>query len=235
MHIGIVEDDPDQLDLLQLWAESVPHTSKGYSNAADFKVALQQEPFDLLMIDWMLPDAVGVDLIQWIRANLGWNIPILVVTARDDEETIVSALEAGADDYLVKPPKRMELAARVAALGRRIRPALPLAQTTAVTIGDYEYDTQKQTFSVKGEPITLTQKEFDLAVYLLQTPGKLVSRDHLLNKIWGVNAEIDTRTVDTHVCRIRKKLHLDGQFGWKLVSIYRVGYRFDRVDAPATA
>lgn len=233
MHIGIVEDDPDQLDLLQLWAESVPHTSKGYSNAADFKAALQQEPFDLLMIDWMLPDSVGVDLIQWIRANLGWNIPILVVTARDDEETIVAALEAGADDYLVKPPKRMELAARVAALGRRIRPNQSAPQTTAVTIGDYEYDTQKQTLSLKGEAITLTQKEFDLAVYLLQTPGKLVSRDHLLNKIWGVHAEVDTRTVDTHVCRIRKKLHFDGQFGWKLVSIYRVGYRFDRVEMPA--
>jgi two-component system response regulator RegX3 len=233
VHIGIVEDDPDQLDLLQLWAESVPHTSKGYGNAADFKVALQQEPFDLLLIDWMLPDSEGVDLIQWIRTHLGWNIPILVVTARDDEATIVSALNAGADDYLVKPPKRMELAARVAALGRRIRPNTPPRQSSAVTIGHYEYDIQKQSLSVSGEAISLTQKEFDLAVYLLQNPGKLVSRDHLLDKIWGLNTDVDTRTVDTHVCRIRKKLHFDGQLGWKLVSIYRVGYRFDPVETAA--
>jgi DNA-binding response OmpR family regulator len=233
VHIGIVEDDPDQLDLLQLWAESVPHTSKGYSNAADFKAALQQEPFDLLMIDWMLPDCEGVALLQWIRAHVGWQIPIVVVTARDDEKTVVSALEAGADDYLVKPPKPMELAARVAALGRRVRSPHTAPTGTSVTLGDYTYDTQRQSLSVRGEPVTLTQKEFDLAVYLLQSPGKLVSRDHLLNKIWGVHTEVDTRTVDTHVCRIRKKLHLDGQFGWKLVSIYRIGYRFDRVDVPA--
>jgi two-component system response regulator RegX3 len=164
---------------------------------------------------------------------MGWQIPIVVVTARDDEKTVVSALEAGADDYLVKPPKPMELAARVAALGRRVRSPHTAPTGTSVTLGDYTYDTQRQSLSVRGEPVTLTQKEFDLAVYLLQSPGKLVSRDHLLNKIWGVHTEVDTRTVDTHVCRIRKKLHLDGQFGWKLVSIYRIGYRFDRVDVPA--
>lgn len=180
----------------------------------------------------MLPDGTGADLLQWVRSQLGWELPVLVLTARDDEQTVVTALQAGADDYVVKPPKPLELAARLAALGRRVRSAgaLPLLR-----LGAFEIDIQRQQLSLDGEPQTLTQKEFDLAAYLFQNPGKLLSRDHLLNKIWGIHADVDTRTVDTHVSRLRKKLGLDGSRGWKMVPVYGVGYRFERVDTEAPA
>jgi DNA-binding response OmpR family regulator len=91
-------------------------------------------------------------------------------------------------------------------------------------------DVQRHRLAIDGSPVTLTQKEFDLSVYFFQNPGKLLSRDHLLNRIWGINAELDTRTVDTHVSRLRKKLMLDGAKGWKLVPVYGYGYRLDRID-----
>jgi two-component system, OmpR family, response regulator RegX3 len=229
MHIGIAEDDPDQVALVSLWLEGAGHGVRAFGTAADYLEALKKERFDLLLIDWMLPDGTGADLLAWVRANLGWEIPILVLTARDDEATVVAALQAGADDYVVKPAKAMELSARVAALARRVRSAgMPVLR-----LGAFEIDVQRQRLALDGEPVVLTQKEFDLSAYLFQNPGKLLSRDHLLNKIWGIHADVDTRTVDTHISRLRKKLGLDGSRGWKLVPVYGVGYRFERVEPAA--
>ena len=225
MHIGLAEDDPEQQALLSLWLSDAQHTVQAYGTRTDFIAALGKERFDLLLVDWMLPDGTGADVLQWTRSNLGWELPILVLTVRDDEQTVVTALQAGADDYVVKPAKPLELLARVAGLGRRMqRGALPVLR-----LGAFEIDIQRQRLALDGEAVAMTQKEFDLSVYLFQNPGKLLSRDHLLNKIWGLNTEVDTRTVDTHISRLRKKLGLDGSKGWKLVPVYGVGYRFERV------
>jgi len=227
MHIALLEDDADQRALLELWLDSGQHTSRSFSMAAEFIEGAKKERFDLLLIDWMLPDGTGADVLQWVRQNLGWDIPVIVVTARDDEATVVAALKMGADDYVVKPPKPMELLARLENVARRVKPGgLPVLR-----LGSFEVDVARHRLTLDGNAITLTQKEFDLSVYLFQNPGKLLSRDHLLNKIWGLNTEVDTRTVDTHISRLRKKLLLDGSKGWKLTPIYGYGYRFDRVDA----
>ena len=227
MHIGIAEDDPDQLALLQLRLHDAGHGAEGFASVAQAREGFARHRYDLLIVDWMLPDGTGADLLQWTRTNLGWEIPVLVLTARDDEATVVAALQAGADDYVVKPPKPMELLARVAALGRRLR----TSALAVLRLGAFEIDIPRQRLTLDGEEVTMTQKEFDLAVYLLQNPGKLLSRDHLLDRIWGIQAEVGTRTVDTHVSRLRKKLGLDGSRGWKLVPVYGVGYRVERVDA----
>ena len=227
MHIALLEDDADQRALLELWLDSGQHTSRSFSMAAEFIEGAKKERFDLLLIDWMLPDGTGADVLQWVRQNLGWDIPVIVVTARDDEATVVAALKMGADDYVVKPPKPMELLARLENVARRVKPGgLPVLR-----LGSFEVDVARHRLTLDGNAITLTQKEFDLSVYLFQNPGKLLSRDHLLNKIWGLNTEVDTRTVDTHISRLRKKLLLDGSKGWKLTPIYGYGYRFDRIDA----
>jgi DNA-binding response OmpR family regulator len=226
MHVGIVEDDPDQLSLLQLWLVEAGHTVQGYASVAEGLAGLRKERFELLVIDWMLPDGTGAELLKWARGSLGWELPILVLTAVDDEATVVTALQAGADDYVVKPPQPMALRARVAALRRRGRAAaLPVLR-----LGDFEIDLQRQRLALDGKGVTMTQKEFDLAGYLFQNPGKLLSRDHLLDKIWGISADVDTRTVDTHISRLRKKLGLDGRRGWKLVPVYGIGYRIERLD-----
>ena len=227
MHIAIAEDDPDQLALTRLWLDAAGHSTAGFETVAAFVDGVGRERFDLLLIDWMLPDGTGADLLAWVRQNLGWELPVIVVTSREDEETVCEALRAGADDYIVKPPKPFELRARIEAVARRAKPGgLPVLRA-----GAYEIDVQRHRIAVEGAPVTLTQKEFDLAVYLFQNPGKLFSRDHLLNRIWGISAEVDTRTVDTHMSRLRKKLLLDGARGWKVSPVYGYGYRFDRAEA----
>ncbi len=226
MHIGILEDDPVQRELLGTLVRQGQHTCRSFESAASFLEALKQESFDLTLIDWVLPESNGGEVLLWIRKNIGWQLPSIVITARDEESAVVSALEAGADDYIVKPAKPLELLARVNAASRRARPgSLPVLRA-----GDYEIDIERQRLSVAGTAVELTQKEFDLAVCLFQNLGKLLSRDYLLNKVWGVSADVDVRTVDTHVSRVRRKLSIDGSRGWKLVPIYGFGYRFERVD-----
>lgn len=228
MHIAFLEDDPDQQALTGLWLESAGYSYRAFATVADMITGLGKESFDLLLLDWMLPDGSGREVLDWARSHLGWDVAIVVLTAVEEESVVVGALQAGADDYLVKPPRQGVLAARLAAAVRRARPGGP----QVLRMGDYEVDIPRHQLTVAGQPITLTQKEFDLAVYLFQSPARLLSRDHLLNKIWGINADVDTRTVDTHVSRLRRKLALDGARGWKMTSIYGYGYRLDRVDAP---
>ncbi|MFM9900596.1 MAG: response regulator transcription factor [Polaromonas sp.] len=226
MHIAILEDDEEQRELMELWLEGVSHSTHGFGTRASCIEGLKRERFDLLLLDWMLPDGNGADVLSWVRQNLGWDMPIVVVTAHEDEANVITALRAGADDYVVKPPKLPELLARLVAVTRRVKPS----GQSVLRMGVYEADMQRHTLSIDNQPVVMTQKEFDLSVYILQNPGKLLSRDHLLNKVWGINADVDTRTVDTHISRLRKKLFFDGSKGWKLVPIYGYGYRFDRVD-----
>ncbi|MBB2487044.1 response regulator transcription factor [Mitsuaria sp. WAJ17] len=224
MHVAIAEDDEDQSALLALWLAEAGHTSKQAGSVASLKQLLERERFDAILVDWQLPDGTGLDALGWIRGNLGWEVPVVVVTVRDDEATVCQGLQAGADDYIVKPPKPLELRARLANVARRVN----LREMPVLRLGDYEADISRQRLTVQGEAITLSQKEFDLAVYMMQNPGKLLSRDHLLNSIWGIHADVDTRTVDTHVSRLRKKLQLNGQHGWQIVPVYGFGYRLDR-------
>jgi DNA-binding response OmpR family regulator len=149
---------------------------------------------------------------------------------RDAEEEIVAGLRVGADDYLVKPLKSLELLARIETVARRVK----ARRQTVLHAGDYEIDTERRQARLAGNPVEMTQKELDLAYYLFANPGKLFSRNHLLDKIWGINAAIDTRTVDTHVSRLRRKLKLNGEHGWQLVPVYGYGYRLESPDsAPA--
>lgn len=167
MHIAILEDDSDQRALLALWVGSGQHTSRGFSMAAEFIGCAKKKRFDLLLLDWMLPDGTGADVLQWVRLNLGWDIPIIVVTARDDEATVVSALKTGADDYVLKPPKPMELLARLDNVARRTKPGgLPVLR-----LGSFEVDVACHRLTLEGNAITLTQKEFDLSVYLFKIPA----------------------------------------------------------------
>jgi len=148
-----------------LWVGVGQHSAKTFNSAAAFIEGLRRERFDLLLIDWMLPDGTGADLLSWVRQNLGWELPVIVVTARDDEDTVCTALRAGADDYIVKPPQPMALLARIEAVARRMRPGgLPVLR-----MGAYEVDVQRHRLCIEGEDVALTQKEFDLGVYLFQT------------------------------------------------------------------
>jgi DNA-binding response OmpR family regulator len=226
MHILLVDDNDMQREMIGLWLTSGGHTFDASATQADFLDRLQQTRGDLLLVDWSLPDGSGADILQWVRKNKGWDTPAIVLTANEDEDTVIEALRAGADDYVTKKVGPKQLLARIEAVTRRITPVA----LTVTRLDVYEADTVQQRLSVNREDVTLTQKEFDLAVYLLQNPDKLLSRDHLLNGVWGLNTDVDTRTVDTHISRLRKKLMLDGTHGWRLAPIYGYGYRLQRAD-----
>ena len=136
MHVAIAEDDTDQAALLCHWLESGDHTARAAPTLAAFQELLKRERFDALLVDWMLPDATGDQVLTWVRENLGWELPTIVVTARDDEETVCAALKAGADDYVVKPPKPRELLARMTAVARRGN----TRELPVLRLGTYEVD-----------------------------------------------------------------------------------------------
>lgn len=229
MRIGILEDDSSQLELYKLWFSTARHTCGCFVAAKEFIEAIGKERYDLLLIDWMLPESNGEEVLKWVRSNLGWDIPVIFITSLDSELDIVAALRAGADDYVVKPPKYLELLARIESLSRRTR-AAPVIQ-----LGQYEINQDLRTISLLGKPIEMTQKEYELACYMFQKPGKLLSRVHLLEKLWGLNADVDTRTVDTHVSRIRRKLGIGPEHGWQIIPVYGYGYRIERLETEKTS
>ncbi|QZA78936.1 response regulator transcription factor [Deefgea tanakiae] len=229
MLIAIVEDDVIQADLLALTLQSGGHHTQTFHTSLAFFEAIKTIQFDLFLLDWNLPDYSGGMIIKWVRENIGWQTPIMVATAIEDESNIVAALKTGADDYLIKPIKSMELLARIEVLLRRFKSVAP----QVLHLGNFEIDTSQRLIRIAGKEIEMTQKEYDLALFLFQHPGKLFSRMNLLEQIWGLKVEIDTRTVDTHISRLRRKLALDGTHQWQLTSVYGYGYRLESVNLSA--
>ena len=168
----------------------------------------------------------------WIRANIAEPVPVLFVTARQREEDIVHALSSGADDYMIKPLGRLELLARIDALARRMRPS-QRQDDGVLDYGRLSVDGRSRQVKLDGRVVTMTQKDYELAVFLLRNIGRLLSRGHILEAVWGQSAELNTRTVDTHVSRIRRKLELTPENGWRLSAVYQHGYRLERVEAAA--
>ena len=227
MRIALLEDDRDQIALLRGWIEGAGHSLHAYERGRDFLREVARESFDVFLLDWMIPDKSGTEVLAWIRANLKERVPVLFVTARDAEEDIVSVLQAGADDYLVKPLRKLELLARIQAVLRRARPAG--GDEEAADFGEYHIDVARRSITRRGEAIDLTQKDFDLAVFLFRNQGRLLSRNHLFEAVWGKSTEINSRTIDTHVSRLRTRLGLAPENGWRLASVYQHGYRLERL------
>jgi DNA-binding response OmpR family regulator len=225
LRIAILEDDPDQLALLSRWIVNAGHQVHGYLRGAAVLKHAARESFDIFILDWEVPDISGVDVLRWIRTNLSASVPILFVTVRDTEEDIVHALNSGADDYMIKPVRQSETLARLGALLRR---AYPQKEATRLVIPPYEFDTQAGIVRLNGEAVALTPKEFDLAVLLFRNIDRLMSRGHLQEMVWGRGVELPTRSVDTHISQVRKKLGLRGEHGFRAAAIYNYGYRLKR-------
>jgi two-component system, OmpR family, response regulator RegX3 len=231
VRIAILEDDPDQLALLKRWISDDGHDVHGWLSGREAMKQAGRESFDLFMLDWQVPDVSGAEVLKWLRANVSKTVPVLFVTVRDSEQDIVFALENGADDYMVKPVRRQELIARMRALLRR---AYPVEEQKQLSFPPFEIDIQRSEVRKNGAKIELTPKEFELTVTLFRNMGRLLSRGHLQETVWGRSADLATRTVDTHVSQVRKKLDLKPESGYRVVPVYNYGYRLERLDLPAT-
>ena len=228
MRIALLEDDVDQAAAIVAWLGALDCKVSHFEQGNDLIKTLRREHFDLFLLDWQLPDISGIQVLEWIRQHLDWAVPIIFLTMRKAEEDIVQALNAGADDYIVKPLSAEVTLARVRNVLRRSGQISP--QESGLQAEPYRIDLIAKTISLGDEAINLTQREFDLAAYIFRNSGKVLSRETLLQEVWGVTATINTRTVDTHVCRLRRKLAIMPENGWRLQSIYQYGYRLE----PAT-
>ena len=226
--VGVLEDDADQSAIVAAWLEEAGYTVRQFRTATEFRRRQGTAAVDLLLLDWMLPDTPGIDVLAWIRASANGALPVIFLTARDTEDDLVRALASGGDDYIVKPPKQRELIARVNALLRRHGTGRA-GQDGEIDLPPYRIDPQRRRVSLNGRDIELTQREFDLANFLFRRQGRIVGRDALLENVWNLSTAVSTRTVDTHVSRLRKKLDLDGKNGWRLAAIYQHGYRLEQV------
>ncbi len=227
MRIAALDDEASQLELIRHTMVDAGHECHAFYEGKALLRDLRQQTYDLLILDWSLPDVEGPRVVRRIRGELNSRIPVLFVTNRREEQDMVEGLAAGADDFMVKPIRVAELQARVHALLRRSYPAQHEAD---LILGDYRFTLATRTLSIKGDPVELSYREYELALLLFQNLGRLLSRDHLREAVWGVGNESPSRSLDTHVSRLRVKLNLVPSNGFLLSAVYRLGYRLESID-----
>jgi phosphate regulon transcriptional regulator PhoB len=220
----VVEDEPDIRRLVVLHLERDGFRCRTASTGADALREVKSAIPDLVVLDLMLPGVDGLEVCRQLRRDPSTaSVPIIMLTAKSDEVDRIVGLEIGADDYMGKPFSPKELVARVRAVLRR---AHPDQVTTVLTVGPITLDAARHAVSLNGQAIVLTPKEFDLLQALLEAAGRVLSREFLLNRVWGyARADvIESRTVDVHVRRLRAKL---GDAGSRIATVKSIGYRFE--------
>lgn len=226
VNILVIEDEPDIRRNLEynLGREGFKASSVGSLDEANEK--LKSKKFDLILLDLMLPDGSGLDLCKKIKSNSETEAtPIIILTAKDDEVDKVVGFELGADDYVTKPFSVRELILRIKAILKRSDTKTKEVVEVERQFGDLKIDVDSHEVHVDSQLIELTALEFRLLKELVDKRGRVQSRDQLLSEVWGYNAEVTTRTVDTHIKRLREKL---GSMGKYVQTIRGVGYKFSR-------
>lgn len=220
--IYLVEDDNSIRELVAYTFNTAGLEAEGFDKPSLFWEALEKRKPDLVLLDIMLPEEDGIQILQKLRQREDTKkLPVIMLTAKGSEYDKVMGLESGADDYVSKPFGMMELLARVKALLRRTEDLRP-AQESRYVIGDLTVNRKRHEVFVKGEAVTLTKKEFDMLCYLLENKGMVLTRDQLLNQIWGYDFDGENRTVDVHIRTLRQKL---GDCGTYIETIRGIGYK----------
>ncbi len=228
----IVDDEQDLLTTLQYNFEREGFKTRTAMTGAEAMVQAAMHPApDLVLLDLMLPDFSGTEVCRRLRAlEATKNTPVIMLTAKSEEIDRVVGFEIGADDYVTKPFSVRELLLRVRAVLRRSAPAAPPAPSATIEIADLRIDIEAHQVWTDGQEVTLTALEFKLLMALAGNPGRVQTRKHLLEDVWGIQADVSTRTVDTHVKRLRQKL---GGVGESIETLRGVGYRFATPKAQA--
>lgn len=229
--IAVLDDDPDMLAQIESLLVGTGRSCQTFANAKALLRASTEAQFDLFILDWNLPDLSGLGVVEWIRGTIGASPAVLLLTSRTSEEDIVTGLKAGADDFITKPFPKNVLLARIEALLRRL-PA-STSNSHIERFGIYEFNSNQLSVRLNEEPIALTPKEFQLSLLLFRNLHRAVARNFLFEALWGRNADLPSRTLDSHVSKIRRKLILRPENGYVLMPVYGYGYRLEQVqDAP---
>lgn len=219
-HILAVEDERSIRKLLRLYLDEAGYTVTEAADGAEALAKMRTGGIDLVLLDLMIPEIDGLEVCRRIRADHP-SIPIIMLTARDDEASRVTGLEMGADDYVTKPFSPRELVARVKAVLRRVQGEQEI--TGPLRAGRVELDPVSRTCVLEGEDVDLTRLEFDLLAELAAHPNVVFTRERLLERVWGYQSGVGGKTVDVHVANLRRKLGKD----LPIVAVRGVGYRLD--------
>ncbi|HEY8160788.1 MAG: phosphate regulon transcriptional regulator PhoB [Methylocystis sp.] len=222
--ILVVEDEIPLATLLVYNLEAEGYQVEHVDNGDEAELRIAESPPDLVLLDWMLPGVSGLEICRRLRSrDTARDMPIIMLTARGEEAERVRGLSVGADDYVVKPFSTPELMARVRALLRRARPERVASK---LSLGDIDLDRETRRVRRSGREIHLGPTEFRLLEYFMEKPGRVFTRAQLLDSVWGMSAEIDERTVDVHVGRLRKAL-IRGREKDPIRTVRGSGYSFD--------
>ena len=231
MRIAILDQDSQQADLVAQILINTGHQCKIFESSKTLMQVFQQDGFDMLILDWQIneenADSKNPEVVSWVKQKVPATFPILFITNRLGEDDIIRALSLGATDYVVKPVRRNELLVRIHAALRRAYPERNLGER--IRFGDHLFETRSSRLTINGEFIDLTQKEFNLALLLFRNMGRPLSRAYILESVWSRGVEVPSRTMDTHISRVRTKLKLRPEFGYRLTPVYSYGYRLEQV------
>ena len=230
MRVAIADDDPELLEQLASALEGTSHSFDRYKNGAEMMTALKRETYDVILIDWNMPGSTGLEIVNWAATNLAPPPAMILMTSRSDKQDVVRGLEAGAIDYIVKPESNEVILARIEAAVRKTRSK---DKPRFEEFGRYRIDRLQEGIERDGEPIKLTSKEFKVAELLFDNLNRPLSRNYIFSQVWSGSPDMETRTLDMHISRVRSKLELRPQNGFAIQTVFGFGYRMDDYDATA--
>ncbi len=228
MRLALLQADSGQAEPLRCALEGAGHCVHFYEDHRDLLRDVSRESFDLFLIEWSTTGSSGVRLLTRLRSMPGGDSSVIFINCSDSEEELAEALSAGADDFIGMSVRNRELVARVGAVLRRRLPA-HFSRATLPDTEPYCFDLLAKRVHLAGVHVAMTDKEFELSLFLFRNQGRVLSRAHLLESVWGSNLSTASRTIDTHISRIRRKLGLRPEVGFRLSAAYGSGYRLDRV------
>jgi DNA-binding response OmpR family regulator len=224
-----LDNDRGQADLICQVLAGAGHSCQSYDSGRELLTHLRKDNADLLVMDWQVADVPSSEVLRRAKEKMPANAPAMFLAGSSDEDDIVAGMAAGADDYLVKPLRRGELVARVSALLRRAYPSQTGSEQ--LQFGPYVFETRPGRLLMDGEVVDVTHKEFYLALLFFRNIGRPLSRAYIHESVWVREAAVPSRTMDTHVSRVRNKLQLRPENGFRLVPVYSYGYRLEKLGA----
>jgi DNA-binding response OmpR family regulator len=227
MRVVIADDEQDVITFLKSIVEEQGHVAVSYSDGNLLSQALVRETFDLLILDWNIPGKDGLATLQWMKTAMAERPPVIMMTNRSAKKDISDAPNAGADDYITKPEDRSVVAARINAMLRRS--AGSGAFDAEATYGKYHLNRIDQTVMINSKAVALTAKEFELADLFFRNADRTLSRNYIMETIWRTTAALATRTLDMHISRVRSKLDLQPENGFRIFTVFGYGYRLETI------